>query len=451
MKNILYKIFGVALAFLLIPSCSDNLDLDPISATSTNQFYKTDSDILGAVIAIYDGLQNIPLREFALTEMRSDNATSALHEGEWKQLETFDVQTSNSVVANYWSVNYNVIFRANTVLKYADVVIDPSAKAQYIAEAKFARAMAHFNLVRAFGDVPSVDKVIELKEADYFSRKPIASVYAFIQTDLIDAIADLKEKSGITFGRATKQAAQGLLAKVYLTQKNYTAALPILTTLVTNSQYSLMPNYKDVFYTEANNEIMFAIPYLNDSNTESQDFSYEMTVGTASGLDWVSSNFTAFSNNDLDLRKAININPSKPSQNAKFLRNSTAARLNGNDWIVLRFSDVYLMYVEAIIGTGTSTSNSEAIKYYDKVRNRAFVIPVVSTTITKQMLLDQRRAEFGFENQRLYDLIRLGDAVSVLSAYSPTFSGINDLLLPIPQTEINVSNGLLTQNPGYSN
>lgn len=452
MKNIKYKVFGLLLVLGFTYSCSkEDLNLTPISAISEGDFYKTDADILGAVIAIYDGLQNVPLREFALTELRSDNAKTRLSEGEWKQLETFDIQTSNSVVANYWSVNYNVIFRANRVLEHLDVMKDLTLKSQYSAEAKFARAIAHFNLVRAFGDVPILDKVIGINDKTYFSRKSAAEVYAFIQSDLIDAIASggLPLKSATSFGRASKQAAQGILAKVYLTQKDYAQALPLLATLVADTQYALQANYKDVFYTEKNNEILFAIPYTPDSATESQDFSFEMS-GQGNGLDFPTANFITFISSEIS-RKAVNINPLKPAENGKFINQALNTRLSGNDWIVLRLADVYLMYSEAIMGVATSTVDSEAIKFYNKVRFRAGMSQIAPAgMLTKKMLLDERRVELAFENHRLYDLIRFGEAINVLSVSSTTFGGVNDLLLPIPQTEINISEGALSQNPGYN-
>lgn len=451
MKNIKYTIFGLLAMAATITSCGkDDLELTPISATSEGQYFNTDADVLGAVIAIYDGLQAVPLKEFTLTEMRSDNAKSNLGEGEYKQLETFEVSPTNSVVGNYWSVNYNVIYRANVVLKNINVMSDQNKRLNYIGEAKFARALSHFNLVRAFGDIPVIDQVIGINDNSYFAKKTAAEAYALIEADLEEAVQYLPLKTATTFGRATKQAAQGILAKVYLTQKKYNEALPLLTSLVSDASYNLRPNYRDVFYVEKNDEILFAIPYTADSATESQDFSYEMT--SAGGLNYVTPNFAAFMNADpLDTnRKAVNINPTTPVQNGKWITGSSAVRLAGNDWIVLRLADVYLMYTEAIMGTANATSDTEAVKYYDLVRNRSFATPVTNTTITKTMLLDQRRAELAYENHRLYDLIRFGQAETVLSAYSVTFQAPKDLLLPIPQNQINVSKGMLVQNPLYN-
>ncbi|GEP51145.1 membrane protein [Flavobacterium noncentrifugens] len=449
MRNIKYTVLALLLAGFASSCGKDDLELVPISSISEEQFFNNDSDILGAVIAIYDGLQAVPLREFTLTEMRSDNAKSNLGEGEFKQLETFEVQPTNSVVNDYWSANYNVIYRANVVLKNIDVMADQAKKLNYIGEAKFARALSHFNLVRAFGDIPVIDKVIGIGDKSYFAKSPAAAAYALIESDLKEAIENLPLKSATTFGRASKQAAQGILAKVYMTQHRYSDALPLLTALVGDTGYSLSANYRDVFYVEKNNEILFAIPYTADSSTESEDFSYNMTV--AGGLNYVTPNFATFMNADpLDTRRLTNINQTTPAQNGKWVNTAAAPRLSGNDWIVLRLADIYLMYTEAVMGTANSTTDAQAIFYYDKVRNRAFVAPVTSTEITKTQLLNQRRAELAYENQRLYDLIRFGQAETVLSAYSVTFQAPKDLLLPIPQTQINVSSGILVQNPLYN-
>ena len=125
----------------------------------------------------------------------------------------------------------------------------------------------------------------------------------------------------------------------------------------------------------------------------------------------------------------------------------------GNDWIILRYADVLLMHVEAIIGegNGVSTTDPAALASFQAVRDRAGLTDPVAS-ITKEELLDERRVELAFENQRWFDLIRFGVAVDVLSQFAAdngfSFS-TTDLLLPIPQREIGLSNGLLGQNPGY--
>jgi len=110
------------------------------------------------------------------------------------------------------------------------------------------------------------------------------------------------------------------------------------------------------------------------------------------------------------------------------------------------------MHVEAIMAGSSSTNVQAALDSFEEVRLRAGLLADDDGNITKQELLDERRVELAYENHRLFDLVRFGEAQNVLSAFS-TANGYNfnssDLLLPIPQREINLSNGVLTQNPGY--
>jgi len=447
MKNIKYIIFTFTI--LSVFGCQDQLDLAPESSIGDNGFYENTSQVEGAVIAIYDGLQDVPLREFALTEMRSDNTRTKSSEGDWAQFESFDVQPTNLAISAYWAANYNVIFRANRVLENLDVVDVSSLKSQFEGEAKFARALAHFNLTRAFGGVPIIDKVIIQTDSEYFGQDDAGAVLTAIESDLSSAMELLP--SSMPFGRATKGAAQALLAKVKLTKGDYSGAETLLSGLISSGTYSLMDDYNDVFYAEGNDEIIFAIPYFNDDANEAQDFSFEMTNGgVVSGLNYITDDFNANYSPDETVRTETLYNPLVPAEVGKFLTTSADARLCGNDWIVLRYADVLLMYSEAILAGGSSTLNSSALDAYNAVRTRA-AMPTTAE-LTKEMLLQERRTELAFENHRFYDLVRFGVAESVLSAFATangeTF-GPTDLILPIPQNEINVSGGALTQNPGY--
>jgi len=446
-----HKFWGLMLGLLLFGSCTDFLELEPISQIGDNAFYSNDEEVEAAVIAIYDGMQEAIQREFALTEMRSDNTRTKSREGEWAQLESLDVDPTNGTVANYWAQWYNVIFRANTVLQHLDAVQDAALRSQFEGEAKFARALAHFKLVRLFGDVPLVDRVVFVEDEEYYSRKPSDEVYAFIVRDLEEAAAALPGRSGIAEGRATKGAAQALLAKVQLTRGNYNEARTLLESVINSGDYALVAEYRDVFYNELNEEIIFAIQFIEDNTDESQDFSLEFTaLGRASGLNYITDNFKNAIDPADSIRAAVAFNPDNPDEVGKFISSSSDATLAGNDWIVLRYADVLLMHVEAILAGKESTSDAAALASFNAVRARAGLPEV--TEVTKDMLLHERRIELAFENQRWFDLLRFGVAEEVLSAFAAE-EGISfqstDLLLPIPQREINVSRGLLTQNPGY--
>lgn len=452
LKNLLY-ILSFSIVFF---SCDveEELDLVPISVIGDNGFYSNAAEVEGAVIAIYDGFQAVPLREFALTEMRSDNAKSKSSEGDWGEFEDFNVTPTNIAVGTYWSANYNVIFRANRVLESLDVVTDATRKAQFEGEARFARALAHFNLVRAYGNVPLIDKVIIQTDTDYFANDASADVLAFIIADLETAASQLSDRPGVEEGRATIGAAQGLLGKVKLTAGDYAGAKTALEAVLGNSDYALMEDYNDVFYDEMNSEILFAIRYLDDDGIESQDFSFEMTAGgVRAGLNYATDDFIAFAADSAGAeRAAVIFNPLNSDETGKYLTQSSNVRLCGNDWIVLRLGDVHLMYAEAIMAGGNSTGDADAIASYNAIRTRAGMFPLAQGSLTKDMLMNERRVELSFENHRFYDLIRFGVANQVLSDFAVSI-GANfsplDLLLPIPQNEVNLSQGFLKQNPGY--
>ena len=475
MKNITkyFKKLSLICVVLTMFSCAEDLlEPSPTSALNGATFFQTEADLETAVINMYDGIQGVNSTstndnhglqvEFYVTEMRSDNTRTKSSEGEAAQFENFTIEATNGIIDDYYRSFYNVIFRANTVLAHLDVATDANRSA-IEGEAKFVRAYAYFNLVRLYGDIPLVDRVIGTADRDIsYTRVATSSIYALIVSDLQAAVASLDNTYQ---SRASKAAAQTLLAKVYLTQgTNYLDAQNLCESVMA-SGFSLEPNFKDVFYNELNNEIIFSIGYIGDS-ADSQNFSAEWlnAVGRTSGV-----NYTT-----LDSRDALDalggdrtlysyrVDAGQPTQFqvVKYLPEAdpvlgitstvTDRTKAGNDWIVLRYADVLLMHVEAIMAGGTSTTVQAALDSFEEVRLRAGLLG--DDDITKQELLDERRVELAYENHRLFDLIRFNEAQTVLAGFSSATGGsfsASDLLLPIPQREINLSNNVLSQNPGY--
>ena len=473
MKQI--KILVLLLLGVVVTSCSsDFLEPLPSSGTTVESYFNNASEVETAVVNLYDGLQGVNststndnhsvMYEFYLTEMRSDNTRTKSQEGEAAQFEFFNIEATNGIVSDYYASFYNTIFRANVVLDNLDAVENASDAKAFEAEAKFVRAYAYFNLVRLYGDIPLIDKVIAPLETDVqFTRVATSTIYDLIVSDLQTAVEGLDNTYRT---RASRAAAQGLLAKVYLTIGNYLGAQSLCEDVI-GSGYSLENNFVDIFYNEDNSETIFAIGYESDLSSDSQNFSAEWlnAVGRTSGVNYVTTDAVAALDAIGGDRTAYSYRPD-PSQVGqfqvvKYLPNgdedlgispvSSDPRLAGNDWIVLRLADVLLMHVEAIMAGGSETSNASALASFQAVRDRAGLTDPV-TNITKQELLDERRVELAFENQRFFDLLRFDQAESVLSAFSVA-NGLgyssSDLLLPLPQNEINLSNGLLTQNPGY--
>jgi hypothetical protein len=491
MKYIKYLIFAITGVAMFV-SCNTDEFLNPLpdSAIVADSFFESDEDVEAGLIGIYDALQGVnentessSIRfnrgvqlEYLLTEHRSDNTRSKTLEGSRADFHRYIVEPDNVQSEDYYQSMYEIIFRANNVLKYVDKA-DASNIQKYAAEAKFLRAYAYFNLVRLYGAVPLVTEVVgaDDKEA-LFTRIEIATVYEQIVSDLQEGVTylDNTHKS-----RASKAAAQGILAKVYLTQPtpNYTGAKQLCEDIINGGGFALEANFRDVFYNELNNEIIFAVQYLSGNPDESQGFSSEFTSykrqGRQDGLNIVNTNLVedfilSGGNRTAESYAAFGDDANLPiPENAeviKFLPDGSdisdpnlptyggAPANAGNDWIILRYSDVLLMHAEAIMAGG-DTSDGSAINSYMEVRVRAGFDPITDrpAVLTKDALLLERRVELAFENHRFFDLLRFGVAHEVLGAHAAamgyTSYNIRRLLLPIPAREINLSDGLLTQNP----
>ena len=255
---------------------------------------------------------------------------------------------------------------------------------------------------------------------------------------------------------------------------NYSGAEDLLARdIIKQRRFALEADFNDVFYNELNDEILFAIQYELGNPLESQSFSSEYTAfdrqGREDGHNMVNENLRA----DFDAlggnRTAVSYVALGPwFEVAKFLPEGTdlssivrplnygpSPRDAGNDAIVLRYADVLLMHAEAILAGSAETSDGTAIASYMEVRVRAGFDPVADrpSSLTKEALLAERRVELAFENHRFYDLLRFGVADAVLGAHAAEMGyssyDARQLLLPIPSREINLSGGLLSQNPGY--
>ena len=279
MKHLKY----LALFFVgaLITSCEDDF-LEPALSSAINggSYYNNATELETAVVNMYDGLQGVNSTsagdnhatqvEFYLTEMRSDNTRTKAQEGEAAQFESFAVEATNGIVADYYRSFYNVIFRANLVL--ANLEAAGTSAAHFEAEAQCVRAYAYFNLVRLYGDIPLVTSLTGPSDTDVaYTRVASDDVYDLIQADLNTAISGLDNTYRT---RASKAGAQALLAKVELTRGNYAEARSLLESVVATGNYSLESNFHDVFYDEDNSETIFAIGY-ETGGIDSQNFSAE--------------------------------------------------------------------------------------------------------------------------------------------------------------------------------
>jgi hypothetical protein len=388
----------------------------------------------------------------------------------------FYENSSNSFLINFWSDSYNTIARANLVLKYINNVTDSGKKATFQGEAKFIRAHMLFNLVRLWGDVPLITERIAYNDEAKFKRVPAADVYVQIISDLQDASDNCpKSWPSASKGRITKYAAEAMLAEVYLTQKNYAAAKSLIDDIIASKAYQLLPNYADIFSlnNELNKEILYSIGYMAASNGEGEAFTYEYSPkGAVTGFKPEQELIDLFAPGDQRLDVSIFYKNGQPYCN-KFQDPTAPIRDAGNDLIVIRYSEILLMKAEinanlnaAAFADPANMSDQDSLDIlapWNQVRIRAGVAPNLKSSFTDlpsfmNGLLNERLIEFCFENKRLYDLLRTKtspELVSLMNAHfilngNPSYSmKPTQILMAIPQSDINLANGNLTQNPGY--
>lgn len=472
-------------ATVLLSSCSDEfLDLRPISTPTSDNFYRTADDFKNAVNGGYAALQagGLAGNSYVFGEIASDN-TVAVASGSVTDQDEFDrfyIRTTNPFISNRWNEGYNAIARYNTILeRIGGVTMDETLKNRYMAETKFLRAVVYFTLVQTFGDVPLVLKPVANPDEGYtFGRAPKADVYAQIEKDLTEAEAVLPVSyPAADNGRATKGAARAYLGKVYLTQKKYAPAAAKLKEVIDQGTYALLPSYADVFRVsnKNNKESVFDVQYKSGGAGEGNSWPNSFAPQNSGNaviafggdgnnqptLDIVNAYETG------DLRKDVSVatsyvNAAGQTIPDRFIKKyhdvPVAKNDNGNNIPLIRYADVLLMYAEAVNETAYQASG-EAFTYLNMVRTRAGLPNrTAANTATQQAfrlaIEQERRVELAFEGHRWFDLVRTGRAIPVLNSKKDQIRLVNELtennlVFPIPQSQIDINRDKITQNPGY--
>lgn len=479
------KPYIILLTTALLSSCSQEfLDLKPISTATSDNFYKTPDDFKNAINGGYAGLQagGITGNSYIFGEISSDN-TVAVASGSVTDQDEFDrfyIKTTNPFISGRWNDAYSVIARYNTILdKIPGVTMDETLKNRYIAETKFLRAVVYFTLVRTFGDVPLVLKPVSNPDEGYtYGRNPATEVYAQIEKDLTEAEAVLPVSYATAdIGRATKGAAKAFLGKVYLTQKKFPAASAKLKEVIDLGVYTLLPSYADVFRVanKNNKESVFDVQYKSGGAGEGNGWPNSFAPQN-SGNAVIA--FGGDGNNqptaDMiaayepgDLRKDVSlassyINAAGQVIPDKFIKKyfdvPVAKNDNGNNIPLIRYADVLLMYAEALNEVSFQPAG-DALNYLNMIRTRAGLAKKTATDIPTQQAFrlameQERRVELAFEGHRWFDLVRTDRAITVLNSKKDQIRLVadltaNNLVFPIPQSQIDINKDKIKQNTGY--
>lgn len=489
--NIIKRSILYILGIFLCIACSKTLEEIPHDRLSEENFYNTQQDAEAAVYSIYQPLRTGNYYGFVfpiLLEAHSDYANGRGSYGPVSQYTNLD-GTNIGRTEGVWAACYQAILRANIVLdKVPDIEMDEAMKNALFAEARFLRALAYFDLVRNWGGVP-IRRLSE--EPNDLARSTEDEVYQFIIEDLRLAEQGLPTQEPVP-GRPTANSAKTLLAFVYLTMENWEGARDKAKEVMDAGQYSLVPvseaeDFENLFGASviSSSEEIFSLKY---SATGGQGFQYLSYIHAENShyspvgfrTIYAHGSYPLIGNwSDDDLRKEYNIYnqyinrnsgqlvtlPSlEPYQFKKFKDlASIAGNANGNDFPLLRYPDVLLIYAEAA-NQAEGSPSSEAYEAVNQVRRRAYGsnpglanpevdLAGLSQTDFREAVMNERAYEFMVEGKRWYDLKRMGrERVRQLIQEAKGRSVTDSYFLwPIPQVELD-NNDLINaedQNPGY--
>ena len=514
----LNKILYLFLILVFFGSCKNFLNVEPIGKVTSENFLKTEDQIDMALVGVYSTLQYAYSNGswasiWFIKNLPGDDVLCGgggpADQPEYQYIDDFQIQPDNKKLEMVWFNLYRVINQCNTIIDK----VDPNTpkKRQQVAEAKALRAFSYFQLVVMFGGVPlRLHNPVDTTEYA-MPRASVDEVYAQIFRDFTEAIPDLPLKSEQPVAERfhmSKGAAQAFLGKAYLYHQDYELAADVLQQVISSGEYSLEPNFKDVWSkeTEFGNESLFEISYSaskvynwgnfpwgggNQSNIEIQlqgprpdifdlsNFESDSLLGFHILPGWgfnmpsrkigqafenegdtvERGKYSVLSAEKFEQYGGVIVNPHAHDYEGymriKYTTRVEETNLSGTpelnyttNWRLMRYADVLLLAAEAYHFLGDEAT---ALNYINQVRTRAGLPPRTNTDPDSvfQYIVKERELELAFEGSRFWDLVRWGLAEQELSDLG-FVAGKNEVF-PIPQNEIiaNTAISEADQNPGY--
>jgi starch-binding outer membrane protein, SusD/RagB family len=485
MKNKILYIMLIGFIF----SCNV-LDQEPISDVTGDNFFRNEGDVFAAISGSYDIFQRNTFGRdfFASASASSDESTTASSGGNNNRANAHGVNADHGPARDLWRGCYEGILRVNDIIENVPNIQDQALdldnlRAEYMAEAKFIRGFLFYRLSIWYGEIPVILETTKSSDPDvvFVSRDPLVDVYTQIILDLEDAAADLPVSYGsneLTRIRATKGAAQALLAKVYLRRaysdfaepNDFQQAADYAKLVMDSDVYELVPNaeYASIWSvgqqltTESIWELFTETVEVNRGDDLYREFERSENGARARARILPSPKLLDMLNQNPDDVRLTVIGDMDPEENFGFSKYTTKYNINGGidmpNHIHLRLADIILVRALALNELGQT---DDAIDLVNIIRDRAG-IPDVSAATKEEafnLIMDERFMELNFEGKRWYDLSMIpdnnyefartefedtGDARSQMDE-SETYQ----LRWPINNRELDL-NFNLVQNPGYN-
>lgn len=497
MKSIT-KITSACIVIILLISCEDFLDTRPEGTIPTSGLdYSKSENIFLPISAAYASLRNNSAHSFPYIgafEITSDNADKGSTPEDnppMLELDNFGYTPTNGLIRDLWVAYYDIVSAANYAIHQMPLFgqnllleDDREYAMQCQGEAKAIRAYAYFNLERLFGNIPLIDTLLTAEQLGEVLQSSPGEVYNFIEKDLEEAIQVLPERYSKEWaGRITRYTAMGLKAKVHFYQQEWDSVVSLSDRIILSNQFELLEDFREVFSVDGENssESLFEIQSSTLGRTIGDityvEYAYVQgprgnSPGNMQGWGFCtpSANLISFyEGRNETIRPATTLlyrgtlTPegdsimaicTNPVYNGKVYTPSDYNIWNFNGYgfehnvRVLRYSDVLLMYAEALVAGATFPAENglTAGDAVNLVRERAGLDELSGVTLND--IHDERRAELALEEDRFFDLVRTGKAAAALAGKG-FIAGKNEVF-PIPLSQVQLNSNLV-QNAGYNN
>ncbi|MCW8312984.1 RagB/SusD family nutrient uptake outer membrane protein [Sphingobacterium sp. InxBP1] len=461
--NLLYKmvLLGIVLS---AASCGKQLFEDPYAYLSPEQAFSTPDRIAKSATGLYDALQNREFlggRALIYADIRGADCGTNIFFGNMPQFST--LLSTDATVGLAYQGAYRTINEANLFIENLSAkpgVVSAIEEAQYFGEAKFIRALSYFYLVNLWAQpynfssgathagVPLILKTTTtpFAEDNNVPRASVKQVYDQIESDLLAAEASLPVSGGAEFStvaRATKSAAQALLARVYLYEGNYAKAVEFANKVINSNIYSLNPSPLEAFRNTTTAESIFSVAHNGGDNPNT--------------------NHSLGQHYSPNLRADIQVLPTFVSligttdkRRTELITEKNGAFFNlkytsVSDWApILRYSEVLLIKAEALANQASGVS-AEALALVNVVRHRSAPtenIVATSKTALIEAIWKEKRIELAFEGHGIFEYLRTKRDVPSHGTISEQAYGSDFVVLPIPFDDMQKNSNLI-QNPGY--
>ena len=455
MKNKILFIYLGLLSFL--PSCLDESSPNFLDAEET---IIDGASAEAAVIGLYSAMQQPGYYgdAYLLTsEGHTDNASTGGYQNlSLDQIGHREVTGANVISENIWTSIYRVIANANQILKFLPDIDDLEnvQKNHLEGEARAIRALAHFDLLRYYGEhwnmsstagIPIIQTPQALK--DQPSRATVLASYQFIISEMTKAAGlmdqQIKDKAFININTMN-----ALLARIYLYRGENEKAVEYATKVIASGDFQLLDaaKYQDVFRSKLNAESIFELLFDSQNRSGYNGSTYSRTDALRSELNYMASKNLEdfFKGRAGDVRGSL-LNFSTDGNDATILPDGRTQKYRGettrdNSALIIRYAEMFLIRAEAL----GSIKGLADLNFLRQKRGLAVLAPNQVSTSNDfiNAILNERRAELNFEGHRYFDLARTRKIKSVLN--------LDDFrsVFPIPNREI-IANPNLKQNPGY--